>query len=221
MSLSNNVVCNGQFARMQTTKMLRVLRYLFPNQLWDSRKLHQEIKILDKPYVLKDSIDSCALGTIKYSGQPGGRNSEHYWEMFAYPSLLKRFNEASVRAESDLILRSNVYPQLWHGVEVCSPAELCVVKEFEKRGILFFINSACRVCNRSGVIDTWKVDFLVFYNKVFRILEVDGATYHKYPLEDYKRDRVFAREGIETSRFTATECISNSELVVDEFLEMF
>lgn len=221
MSSDKSVACKGQMARMQTTKILRVLRYLFPGQSWDSRKLHQEVKRLDKPYFLMDGSNSYPLGTIKYFGQPGGRNSEHLWEMYAYPLLLQKFNEASARADSELVLQANVYPQLWYGIEIRSPGELAIAKALEKRGVLFFVNSSCRLRNRLGRSDTWKIDFLVFYKRLFRILEVDGVTYHQYPLEDYRRDRVFAREGIQTSRFTAQECMENADLVVEEFLDLF
>ncbi|MGF1487487.1 MAG: DUF559 domain-containing protein, partial [Prochloraceae cyanobacterium] len=38
--------------------------------------------------------------------------------------------------------------------------------------------------------------------------------------EDYKRDRLFHRQGIKTIRFVANECYNNPGVVVDEFLEL-
>jgi len=60
----------------------------------------------------------------------------------------------------------------------------------------------------------------LYWGKV-RILEVDGITYHQDPSADYKPDRLFNKEGIKTSRFSAQEYFGNSNSVVEEFLELF
>lgn len=73
-----------------------------------------------------------------------------------------------------------------------------------------------------GIIETKETDFLIFYKGTARILEVDGEEYHQNRrLEDYRRDRMFDRQGIRTTRFSASECLKNADEVVDEFLELF
>jgi very-short-patch-repair endonuclease len=61
----------------------------------------------------------------------------------------------------------------------------------------------------------------VFYQGRTRILEVDGREYHQDRDKDYKRDRMFDREGLVTTRFSASECLNNPDEVVAEFLELF
>jgi very-short-patch-repair endonuclease len=95
-----------------------------------------------------------------------------------------------------------------------------IAEALQKRGVLFYANANCRLCNRTGQSQTWETDFLVFYQKVVRILEVDGSSYHQNFGSDYQRDRTFAREGIQTSRFTANECLANPDDVVEEFLSL-
>ncbi|MBE9119116.1 DUF559 domain-containing protein [Lusitaniella coriacea LEGE 07157] len=102
-----------------------------------------------------------------------------------------------------------------------SPAEVAVAIEFSRRKILFFSNPTCLIEDRSGVPVTRRPDFLVVYKGQTRILEVDGGQYHQNALEDYRRDRLFERHGLRVTRFTADECLTHPELVVDEFLELF
>ena len=68
-----------------------------------------------------------------------------------------------------------------------------------------------------------ELDFLVFKDRRCMILEVDGNHHQEgtQTIRDYVRDRVLLREGIPTARFTAQECITRTELVVTEFLELF
>ena len=55
------------------------------------------------------------------------------------------------------------------------------------------------------------------------ILEVDAQHHQEgsQTVRDYVRDHILLREGIPTVRFTAQECISRTELVITEFLELF
>ncbi len=87
--------------------------------------------------------------------------------------------------------------------------------------MLFFPNAKCRVRNRLGLTETKEADFLVLYRGTPRILEVDGREYHQQATEDYRRDRIFDRHGIKTTRFSASECLENADGVVEEFLELF
>lgn len=108
-----------------------------------------------------------------------------------------------------------------NGIIYRSQSEYKVAQALEHRGILFFANSRCRIRSRLGKTETKEPDFVVFYKGSARILEVDGADYHQQPSLDYKRDRTFERYGIKVTRFTASECFSNPDEVVKEFLELF
>lgn len=221
MSLNNNLPSRNGFVKsMKTNKMVKILKYLLPYQSWNSSKLHRVVKNSDEPYLLFDNVNSFALGTVRYIGQLDGKNSEYYWEVCAYPAFLDKFSDIDNRVDSEDVLNLK-YPICRDDFKFRSPAEVFVADAFKRRKVAFFVNATCKVCNRFGNFCSLEVDFLVFYNKSFRVLEVDGKTYHRDSFQDYKRDRILSREGIETSRFTADECMRNADLVVDEFLELF
>ena len=100
-------------------------------------------------------------------------------------------------------------------------AELDIAIAFENRGILFFANSRCRIQDRLGTPETKEVDFLVCHKGKVRILEIDGREFHQQSSLDYARDRLFEKNGIRTTRYTASECMSNPDAVVEEYLELF
>jgi very-short-patch-repair endonuclease len=208
----NGAISNQQSARLKTTKMLKVLRFLFPNERWNPDKLQQEAR---------DKVYSFPHGRIRYIGQPEGKGSEHLWEIVVNEQWVKRLFEANASAEAELVVQSEVYPKIWNGMTLRSRAEEVIAEALQQHGVLFLANARCRLLNRSGQSETWETDFLVFYHGKVRILEVDGAAYHQYPGNDYKRDRVFAREGVPSSRFIAAECFANPDEVVKEFLELF
>lgn len=135
-------------------------------------------------------------------------------------ALIEAHNQAQ-ESEALVKTKAEVYPKDWHGLRLRSPAEVAIAEALQKKGVLFFVNAGCRLHNHSRQYETREVDFLVFYQGKVRILEVDGITYHQDPSADYKRDRLFDREGIRTSRFSAQECFGNSNAVVEEFLELF
>ena len=105
--------------------------------------------------------------------------------------------------------------------EFKNDAELAVAEELTKRNILFFCNAKCLITNRFNKHEKMSPDFLVIYQGKARILEIDGAEYHKNHFTDYRRDRLFERHGLRITRYTYDECIADSKRVVDEFLELF
>jgi very-short-patch-repair endonuclease len=54
-----------------------------------------------------------------------------------------------------------------------------------------------------------------------RILEIDGKEFHQQSNLDYARDRLFEKNGIRTTRYTASECMADPDAIVEEFLELF
>jgi len=208
-NLSSNT---QQSARFQTTKMLRVLRFLLPHEGWDKNKLHKEAG--GKIYAFQH-------GTIRGLGQPNGSGTEYLWEIIVDEQWARQLFEANNKADAELVVKAEAYPKTWNGIVLRSPAEVAIAEALQQQGVLFFANARCRLCNRLGQLQTSETDFLIVRKGVLRILEVDGKTFHQDPSVDYKRDRTFAREGIQTSRFTASECLANPGEVVNEFLELF
>lgn len=203
---------NQQSARFLTTKMLRVLKFLLPQEGWDRNKLYKEVG---------SKIYAFNYGTIRCLGQPNGKGTEYLWEITVDEQWARQLFEADNKADAELVVRSEVYPKIWNGIILRSPAEIAVAEALQQQGVLFFANAKCRLCNRLGQLETWETDFLIVRKGVLRILEVDGRTYHQNPSADYKRDRTFAREGVQTIRFTASECLANPSEVVKEFLDLF
>ena len=219
---------------LKTTMMLKLLSRLFPGRNWSSQWLRENVK---------DSADQrCSLPdgrlTLTYKGQPGGHNAEHAYEITVHQSLIKELDQAykAIQDISALVpvpvnplppnnkynqyLKSNgIYE--WNGIVFRSPPEIDIAMALEKKGVVFFANSKCRIRDRVGVTKTKESDFLVFHKGKVRILEVDGKEYHQQAHSDYARDRLFDKHGIRTTRYTASECISNPSEVLEEFLELF
>lgn len=221
LQTNNTALSTQQSAQMKTTKLLKVLKIMLPNEKWTSQTLTNEVNVKG------NGVYKFEHGTIAHLGQPDGPNTEHLWEMTVdrawARSLIEAYNQTQ---ESETLVKTvktktEVFPKDWYGLHLRSPAEVAIAEALQKKGVLFFVNAGCRLHNNSRQYETKEVDFLVFYQGKVRILEVDGITYHQNPLADYKRDRLFDREGIRTSRFSAQECFENSNAVVKEFLELF
>lgn len=105
--------------------------------------------------------------------------------------------------------------------EFNSLGELAIAEELTKRNILFFCNAKCLISNKFNEAEKMIPDFLVIYQGKARILEVDGEQYHGDRFNDYRRDRLFERHGLRTTRYTYDECVADSKRIIDEFLELF
>lgn len=237
VSIAHNSVSAPLVYRLQTTQMLKMLSRLLPGHEWKSNWLHDNVR--------KNSSISFDMGiTLSYQGQTLGSGHEHEWEIQVDPRWAEKLNQA-YREITALVIGQGVVKKLdktsialpgkvddsnhpradstytWNNLSFRSPAEIAVAKALESRGLLFFPNAKCRIRNRLGIAETKETDFLVFYKGTSRILEVDGKQYHQQPVEDYRRDRMFDKYGIRSTRFTASECLNNADQVVEEFLELF
>lgn len=231
-AISEPLVC-----QLQTTQMLKMLTKILPGYEWKSSWLRDNVKT-NGSYSFEMGI------TLSYIGQPGGAGHEYLWEIKVDPSLAEELSRAYREITAMVIgqgrlkesektakalpgkVEDSACPKpdgtyRWNNLPFRSPAEIAVAKALESRGILFFPNAKCRIRNRIGITETKETDFLVFYKGTPRILEVDGREYHQQPAEDYRRDRMFDRYGIRSTRFTASECLNNADGVVEEFLELF
>lgn len=167
---------------------------------------------------------------ITYKGQSGGIGSQHEWWVDIsriserLQNIFEEFHRNShlpVPVQPPQHNQGQNAPIEWNGLFFRSPAELVIAKALDQRHILFFPNTRCRVPTRNNHPDTIEVDFLIVYQGRMGILEVDGATYHTSAAADHSRDRLFMRQGILCSRFTAQACLQNPESVVEQFLELF
>ena len=210
---------------LDTTLTLKVLSRLEPQVSWTSDWLHANVR--HRP----ERRMQLGIYIIEYKGQPGGYKTQHKWRIYT--------NEVREKARLDEVVNLKVlgiihnkkqpeqspgYPDepfTWNGLQLRSPAEQKIAEELEKRKILFFANARCRITARIGLTETKEVDFLVYYKGNSRILEVDGQEYHQSAAKDHQRDRLFERQGIRCTRFTAKECLDDPINVVDEFLELF
>jgi hypothetical protein len=207
---SNNIALE-----LQTTMMLKLLTRLFPTITFSSIWLKQKVRNAEnKTYVFRS-------GTIEYVGQPNGIRSEHLWRITLDVQWLERLHNTYQSVLNDINNGVIASIENHDGLTSLSPAEVLICKALEVKKVLFFHNAPARILNQSGHLETKIVDFLVFNKGKYRILEVDGKQHNESRHEDYKRDRMFDREGLKTTRFTASECLNNPNAVVQEFLELF
>ncbi|NES68255.1 MAG: leucine-rich repeat protein [Okeania sp. SIO2D1] len=107
----------------------------------------------------------------------------------------------------------------WEGLKFRSKPEVEIAKELDKRRICFTPNSGMRITTAKGR-KTKETDFLIFYNKKYAILEVDGPFHTpKTRREEQEIEADFENHGIRIFRFDADECSKNPSAVVDKFLE--
>lgn len=215
--INSQMVTEHLAYQLQTSQMLSMLSKIFPRQTWTANWLHSNVR----------PTHSFGNGvTLSYVGQPFGSGTQHVWEITISDS---RWAEAVSRAHEDISSRAIVPTDLqprrdgtyeWNSLTFRSLAEIEIAKVLDRKGVLFFPNARCRIHNRLGTPEIKETDFLVFYQGKARILEVDGKDYHQ-PEKDYRRDRLFDREGLRTTRFTASECLHSPDAVIEEFLELF
>lgn len=210
---------------LDTTLMLKVLSRLYPQQAWTSDWLTANVR--NKP----DQRMVLSLYIIEYRGQPGGYKTQHRWRIYTNNDQAKARLDEAVKSKTPGLIPtqqpqyqssgSTDEPFTWNGLRLRSPAEQKIAEELEKRKILFFANARCRITTRTGITETKEADFLIYYKGTSRILEVDGQEYHQSAAKDHQRDRLFERNGIPCTRFTANECLNDPANVIDEFLELF
>jgi hypothetical protein len=99
-----------------------------------------------------------------------------------------------------------------------SQAEVSIYEELKKRKLLFFPNAAA-VLGEEG--KKREPDFLICDKGKWGILEVMGKDYHKDPVKDHERARLFKKQGLMCIEFySGGRCLSNPSAVVDDFLAL-
>uniref|UniRef100_B8HXD2 DUF559 domain-containing protein n=1 Tax=Cyanothece sp. (strain PCC 7425 / ATCC 29141) TaxID=395961 RepID=B8HXD2_CYAP4 len=228
---------------LRTTIVLRILYCIFPDIKWTGDMLRANA--LRKTYNFGPiRITHVSKGGVVVPKAYGTRTTEHVWRLTATNEKAQQVLGSVVewvaansskwaitkptwtfdRHSDEDPLQDDKWkesiPLEWQSFTLRSPAELKIAEALDSRRILFYVNARCRLPGRNGLNETRESDFLVFYSGRVKILEVDGQTYHNTP-EDNRRDRTFARHGLQTIRFTATECVESPDEVITEFLELF
>ncbi|MHC5770504.1 MAG: DUF559 domain-containing protein [Nostoc sp.] len=172
---------------------------------------------------------------LAFADQRDGRGTQYWWCLY-YDNIEKKKIFGIVKIQEHLV-RTKVENEikkekfLWNGLTFRSETEIRIAKALSSLNLMFFANidgfmglNGLPISNQDNKSrEKAEVDFLVFHNQKCMILEVDGQ-HHNNTFNrqwDYKRDRVFLRQGIFTVRFSAEQCYENATAVVKEFLELF
>ncbi|ACK68992.1 hypothetical protein PCC7424_0529 [Gloeothece citriformis PCC 7424] len=199
-----------------------ILSNLYPNasEKFDANWLNKHIsKASPYPPFIYDNKYS-----LKYAGKQGTDN--HHYTIEAHNEIdEKKLQQVIKKVYKDANALNYIWNQRnenkYKGFGFQSQAEVAIAIELGRRKILFFSNPTCLIFDKYGRQSQKRPDFLVIYKGQARILEVDGKDVHENAFEDYKRDRLFERHGLRTTRFTGDECITHPEAVIDEFLDLF
>ena len=112
--------------------------------------------------------------------------------------------------------RPDTYREIkWKGLTFRSQSELKIAKSLDHAGVMFLSSSKVRLKTEHGR-QSREVDFLVFHNGRWGVLEVDGP--HHSADADRWRDNRFGEHGIPVLRFDANRCYQEPKQVVQEFL---
>ncbi len=113
-------------------------------------------------------------------------------------------------------------PRTWAGMRFRSESEAHIARALDRAGALFLPGALMRL-GVVGARHTREADFLVCWQGVWGILEVDGAPFHgpDRASADAARDRVFNEQGIGViMRADAARCFAAPDAVVAAFLAL-
>jgi hypothetical protein len=108
----------------------------------------------------------------------------------------------------------------WQNLSFSSVSEVKIAQALDRVGVLFFPNCRGRLNTDQGRRNR-ECDFLVCYEGIWAILEVDGEPFHpaSRAVEDHKRDGFFLNHGVWVHRFDSNDCFKCPDTVVQRFLE--
>jgi hypothetical protein len=108
----------------------------------------------------------------------------------------------------------------WKNLSFSSVSEVKIAQALDRVGVLFFPNCRGRLNTTEGRRNR-ECDFLVCYEGIWGILEVDGEPFHpaSRAAEDHKRDGFFLDHGVWVHRFDSNECFKYPDDVVQRFLQ--
>lgn len=219
---SSLIVNSSKLTPHNIYRIKSILSQLFPNakERFDAKWLNDNIdkQKTQKPFIYQKKY------WLRYAGKQGTEN-HHYTieakEEKEKEKLQKVVEKVYKDAKALDYLWAKKTEERYKNFGFESQAEVAIAIELSKRKVLFFSNATCLIPDRYGEKHQKRPDFLVVYKGQTRILEVDGKDFHENAFEDYKRDRLFEKYGLRTTRFTADECLTNPEVVIDEFLDLF
>jgi len=108
----------------------------------------------------------------------------------------------------------------WQRLYFSSVSEVKIAQALDRVGVLFFPNCRGRLNTTEGRRNR-ECDFLICYEGIWGILEVDGEPFHpaSRAAEDHKRDGFFLDHGVWVHRFDSNECFNCPDDVVQRFLQ--
>jgi hypothetical protein len=108
----------------------------------------------------------------------------------------------------------------WQNLSFSSVSEVKIAQALDRANVLFFPNCRGRLTTTEGRRNR-ECDFLICYEGIWGILEVDGEPFHpaSRAAEDHKRDGFFFDHGVWVHRFDANECFQYPDDVVRRFLQ--
>ncbi len=109
---------------------------------------------------------------------------------------------------------------MWQNLSFSSVSEVKIAQALDRVSVLFFPNCRGRLTTTDGRRNR-ECDFLVCYEGIWGILEVDGEPFHpaSRAAEDHKRDGFFLDHGVWVHRFDSNECFKYPDDVVKRFLQ--
>jgi hypothetical protein len=111
-------------------------------------------------------------------------------------------------------------PRVWAGMRFRSESELRIAQALDRAGAMVLPGCLARL-GPSGARQTREPDFLVCWQGVWGILEVDGEPFHPAARSSANedRDRLFVGQGIRVvAHYEASRCFAAPDAVVAEFL---
>ncbi len=109
---------------------------------------------------------------------------------------------------------------MWQNLSFSSVSEVKIAQALDRVSVLFFPNCRGRLNTTEGRRNR-ECDFLICYEGIWGILEVDGEPFHpaSRAAEDHKRDGFFLDHGVWVHRFDSNECFNYPDNVVQRFLQ--
>lgn len=139
----------------------------------------------------------------------------------------KRRGSAGTNGAEDAETSKRSIP--WKGMIFRSNTEVRVARALDEAGLFFLSPSTARVTtmrvanhngNQGNGRETREIDFLIFHDGRWGVLEVDGPYHHAQ--NDALRDKLLRAHGLTfIARFDAERCYHEPRAVVKDFLQQF
>jgi len=158
--------------------------------------------------------------TITPQAEPQHEIVQSEGQMVPYQDI--EFLKMTIQEISERLPLPNVKSGDLQGLVFKSKSELKIAEVLEEQGILFFPNAVLRITSVEGERKTREVDFLIFHQGAWGVLEVDGPFHTpERRVTEQEQERAFKKAGILVyERFDSLRCHNHPEEVVTTFLSV-